>query len=67
MGYEIDREPGAVAAKDHHSVDACCQKACVYLYTGIVDHRTVRGDTFGGLDAVNAGGDFETVKRDIGC
>lgn len=67
MGHKINGKPGAIATKDHHSVNACCEKACVYLYTGVVDHGTVRGDTFGGLDAVDAGGDLETIERDIGC
>ena len=67
MGHEINGQPGAIAAEDHHSVDARCEKARVYLYTRIVDHRRVRGDTFRGLDTVNAAGDLETVERDIGC
>ncbi len=67
MGYEVNGQPGAIAAKDYHSVNACCQEARVDLYTGVIDHRTVRRDTFRGLDAVNAGGDFETVERDISC
>ena len=67
MGYKINRQPGTIAAKDHHSVNACCEKARVYLYPGIVDHRTVGGDTFGSLDAVNAGGDLETVEGNISC
>lgn len=66
MGYEIDRQPRAIATKDHHSVNACGKKARVYLNTNVVDHGTVRGDTFGSLDAVNAGGDFKAVERDIG-
>ena len=67
MGHKINRQPGAIATDDHHSVDACGEKARINLYTRVVDHRTVRGDPFRGLDAVNAGGDLETVKRDVGC
>ena len=67
MGHEINRQPGAIATEDHHSVDACGEKARINLYTRIVDHIRVRGDTFRGLDAVNAGGDLETVERNIGC
>ena len=67
MGHEINRQPGAIAAKDHHSVDACGEKARINLYSRVVDYGRVRGDTLRGLDAVNAGGDLETVERDIGC
>ena len=67
MGHKINRQPGAIATEDHHSVDACGKEARINLYTRVVDHRRVRGDTFRGLDAVDTGGDLETVERDIGC
>ena len=66
MDRQETPQPCAIAGQDHHSVDACCEKAGVYLYTGVVDHRTVRGDTFRGLDAVYAGRDLEKVEWDIG-
>ena len=67
MGHKINRQPGAIATEDHHGVDAGGEKARINLYTRVVDHRRVRGDTFRGLDAVNAGGYLETVEWDIGC
>ena len=67
MGHEINRQPSAIATEDDHSVDACGKKARINLYIRVVDHRRVRGDTFRGLDAVNAGRHLETVKRYIGC
>ena len=67
MGHEINRQPGAIATEDHHSVDARGEKARINLYTRVVDHRRVCRDPFRRLDAVNAGGDLETVERDIGC
>ena len=54
MGHEVNRQPCAIATEDHHSVDACGEKTRINLYIRVVDHRRVRGDTFRGLDAVNA-------------
>ena len=67
MGMEKNGQPESITTKDHHGVYACCEKARVYLHTDVVDHRTVRGDTFGRFDAVDAGGNFQSVEGDIGC
>ena len=67
MRCEENPQAGAVAAKDHDSVNACREKARVDLYTVIVDHRTVCCDAFGCLDAVYARGYLESVERYIGC
>ena len=67
VGHKIDGQPGAIATKNSHAIDTCCEKTGVCLNGGIVDDRAVCGNAFGGLDAVNAGGDFETVEWDISC
>ena len=67
MYYKIFRQPDAIAGEDHHAINACCKKACVYLYNNVVDYGPVCGDTFGSLDTVDTGRDFETVEWNISC